>query len=237
MFNLSQSLKEIDSSNSFFPWFLQFFLQSFGVFVSLNIIRNQVPEIKLLQLIPGYYFFLLFIFIIIFFFISTFFSFYPSFLDSQKILGSKTISKNIYFITNKFFYFFSIFTLFFSSNFIIPSNFDAFYIYSEKTLENFWSFSDLINLYFILIFTLILISQLPLIAFYSLNNERKILNLPRYFKVFLFFILVVAGFLTPTVDISSQLIFSSFTILIYLISIHFLIKRISIKYLSFTFLN
>lgn len=237
MFNLSPSLEKIDFSNSFFPWFFQFLLQSFGVFISLNIIRNQVPEIKLLQLIPGYYFFLLFIFIIAFFFISAFFSFYPSFLDGQKILGSKTLSKNVYFITNKFIYFFSIFTLFLSSNFIIPSNFDAFYIYSEKTLENFWSFSDLINLDFILIFTLILISQLPLIAFYSLNNEKKIINLPKYFKLFLLIILLVSGFLTPTVDISSQLIFSSFTILVYLISIHFLIKKVSIKYLSFTFLN
>jgi len=237
MFNLPRSIEQLDSSSSFFPLFFQFFLQSFGVFISLNIIRNQVPEIKLLQLIPGYYFFFLFILIISFFFISTFFSFYPSFLDSQKTLGSKIMNKNVYFVTNKFFYFFSIFTLFLSSNFIIPSNFDAFYTYSEKTLENFWSFNDLINLNFILMLSLILISQLPLIAFYFLINRSKIFNLSKYNKILFFLILLLAGFLTPTIDISSQLIFSGFTILIYLISIHFLIKRISIKYSSFTFLN
>ncbi len=237
MFNLLQSIKISDFYISFFPFFFQFFCQSFNVFFCLNIIRKQVPEIKLLQLIPGYYFILLFLFIISLFIFSSLFIFYPSFLDKQKFLGSKTINKNIYFLTNKFFYFFAFFSFFVAVNYISPSNLDAFYIYSEKTLENFWSFDDLIKLESVLIGTLLIISQLPLLSFYALTNEVQIFGLPKYFKLLLFLILLLSGFLTPTVDISSQLIFSLFTIFLYIISLHFLIKRTSIKYLSLSFLN
>ncbi len=237
MFNLLSSLKKSDLYNSSFSFFSQGFFQICNVFIIVKLIRNQVPEIRFLQLIPGYYLILLFLFILLFFLFTNFFTFFPSLLDNQKTLGSKILNKNFYFINNKFLYFFFIFSFFASTNYILPNSLDAFYAYSEKTLENFWSFNDLLKIEFFLLLSLNLISQLPLFSYYFISNEIKIFKFLKYFKFSIFFILLLSGFLTPTVDLYSQILFIIFSMLIYGISIHFLIKRIFIKYLSLTFLN
>ncbi len=237
MFNISKSLININLYSKSYPFFLQLICQSIGTLAVLEIVRQQLPEIKLLQLIPGYYFFLLFIFVSIFFLFSSVINLYPILLDYKNILGTKNNTKNKYFIYNKFLYFFAFLTFNIGINLIIPGQFDNFYNYTEKNLENIWSFNELISIEAILLLILLCISQLPLISFYTLNNKIKILALPNSFKSFIFIVLILSGFLTPTVDALSQLIFSVFTIFLFLISIHFLIKRIQFKYLCLATLD
>jgi Sec-independent protein secretion pathway component TatC len=237
MFNINKSLISSNFYLKYFPLFSQFLFQAVTIFTILEFIRLQLPEIKLLQLIPGYYFFILVIFIISFFSIISIIVYFPSLFDSEKGLGSKNITKIQYFVVNKFLYFLVFASLFISINFILPGQFDNFYSYTEKTLENIWSFQELINLEVTLLILLFLVTQLPILVFYLLNINLKIISLPKSFKFFSFFVLLLSGFLTPTVDATSQIIFSLFTLILYLISIHFLIKRFNIKYLSLSNLD
>lgn len=237
MFNIEKSLKNSNFYFQNFPIFSEFIFQLVGVFVILEFLRQELPEIKLLQLIPGYYFFLLFILIVSFFLFNTFFSLWPSFLDSKKFLGTKTILKSQYSILGKFFYFFAFVIFFTTLNSLIPGQFDSFYNYTEKSFENLWSFEDFLNLQSLLVFVLLIISQSPILTFYLINNNIKIFKLSNSLKFFLFFILLISGVLTPTADVISQLIFSFFAVFFYLISLHFLSKRIYIKYLSLSNLD
>ena len=50
-----------------FDFYGKIFLLFFGVLLFLEGIRSQIPEIDLLQLVPGFYFFLCFIVFLIFF--------------------------------------------------------------------------------------------------------------------------------------------------------------------------
>ena len=237
MFNIEKSLKNSNFYFQNFPVFSEFVFQLISVFIILEFLRQELPEIKLLQLIPGYYFFLLFILIIGFFLFNIFFNFWPVFLDSRKFLGTKSIFKSQYSIFTKFFYFFA-FTIFFTSlNSLIPGQFDSFYNYTEKNFENLWSFEDFLNLQSLLVLFLLLISQSPIISFYAINNNVKIVKLSNNLKIFVFVILLFSGILTPTADIISQLIFSLFAIFFYLISLYFLSKRVYIKYLSLSNLD
>ena len=69
------------------------FLLFFGVLLFLEGIRNQVSEIEILQLIPGFYFFLCFIIFLLFFILSEQFLRLPSEIDAIQSIGTKTNQK------------------------------------------------------------------------------------------------------------------------------------------------
>ena len=69
-----------------------------------------------------------------------------------------------------------------SLNSVIPLSLDSFNSYGEKTLENIWSFDEVISLEIILLSILLLLCQIPLILIVSLNNEKEINVLPEYWK-------------------------------------------------------
>ncbi len=232
MFNIAKSLEISTFYNQNFSIFSKLIFQLILAFIALEFIRQELAEIKFLQLIPGYYFLLIFFFIIIYFLINSFFTFFPSFLDSKTFLATKSIKKSHYFLFSKFFYFAAFIVLFTSLNSLIPGQFDTFYNYSENTFENFWSFEEFLNFQCILLLILLIISQLAILIFYLLNNHIKSLKLLESFKFSLFAILFLSGVITPSVDLISQIIFSFFAIFFYLFTIHFLLKRISIKYLT-----
>ncbi len=237
MFNIGKSLQVSNSYSKNFPFFSSLIFQFILTFIAFEFIRQELPEIKFLQLIPGYYFLFIFFLIILFFLFNSFFIIFPSYLDSKNFLGTKSLIKSQYFIFTKFFYISAFIVFFFSLNSLIPSQFDTFYSYTEKNFENFWSFEEFFNLQTILLSLLLILSQLPILIFYFLNNHIKILQILQSFKLFLFVILFLSGVITPTVDLISQLLFSLFAIFFYLFSIHFLLKRISIKYLTLSTLE
>ena len=62
MLNLDETLYLTDSYTKQKDFYLKSFLYSFGVLIFVDILRNQVSEVNLLQLIPGFYLILLFFF-------------------------------------------------------------------------------------------------------------------------------------------------------------------------------
>jgi hypothetical protein len=237
MFNLRQSIQKLNFYNFQYAIISQLILESLAIITLLEITRSQISEIKLLQLIPGYYFFLLFLFLTLSYLFNLLFNFYPNKLDQEKVFGTKSISRQFVFSFSKFLYFFYFLAFFFCLNSIVPLSLDSFYFYSEKTLENIWSFNDLITLESFLLFLIFFISEFPLILLSQLKIEKNVINFPKYFKYIFFSIFVFSGVLTPTLDASSQIFFSAFSLISYLLSIYFSLKRLKTKYLSLSSLD
>ena len=124
-----------------------------------------------------------------------------------------------------------------SLNTIIPLGLDAFYSYGEKTLENFWSFDEVLNLETILLIVLITLSQIPVISLNTLNTEKDINFLPEFWKTLSLFIFLAAGFITPTIDGYTQLSFALSAVSLYLVVISILEKRVNVKFNSTTVLG
>jgi hypothetical protein len=120
--------------------------------------------------------------------------------------------------------------LFITINNVLPVSLDSFDSYGEKTLENIWSFDEVLNLETSLLFIIIILSQLPILIVSNLGTEKIVNKLPQFWKVLSFLIFLIAGFLTPTIDGYTQLSFSASAIFLYLIIINIIQKRINIKF-------
>jgi hypothetical protein len=227
MLNLDETLELLTDYNIQRDLFLKCFLYSVGVIVIIDIVRQQLPEINLLQLIPGYYLFLLFSTFLILIFLSNFSIRLPFFIETKKSFGTKTINK-LSLITNfKNGFNFLFLTLICSLTTVIPISLDSFNFYGEKTLENIWSIDEVVNLEIILVIILIILSQLPTLLLIILggSGNSAISILQKYWKIISFSTFVISGFLTPTIDGYTQLSFSGFTLSFYLLVIISSLKR------------
>jgi hypothetical protein len=212
--------------NDFYLKFCSYF---FGIIVFFEMLRNQISEISLYQLIPGFYLFLFLIFFVFLLYFSEIFLRLPFEIDSLKDRGTKTISKLEILIFFKFGFFLLSTLLFFCLQTIIPLSLESFNDSGEKTLENAWSFSEVILLEVILLLILIVISQIPL--FFSLNFETQKTSdlLSQFWKLLILILTIFAGFFTPTLDGYTQVAFATFIFSFYLLIINFLQKRILLK--------
>lgn len=210
--------------------YLKSFLYSIGIIIIINIIRQQVPEINLLQLVPGFYLFLLFLSFLLIVFLSDFLVRFPIELENQKSFGTKTVTKINLAILSNIGFLFIFLILFAAFNSVVPLSLDSFNSYGEKTLENIWSFNEVISLEIILLLILLLLSQFPTIFIGILNTESDNIILPTFWRPISFLIFLFAGFLTPTIDGYTQLGFAIFAISLYLVIISFLQKRINLKF-------
>jgi len=200
-------------------------LCSFGIFSFLEIVRNQIAEINVLQLVPGFYLILLFFsFLFVLFSSDTIFRL-PVIIDNQKFGGTKTIRKIeiTLFLRISFFLAFSV--AFASCNTVLPLSLDFFNTYGEKTMENYWSLDEILTLEIFLLLILFVISQIPVFILSSISTEKTINSFPNYWKGFSFFIFLIAGFLTPTIDGYTQISFAGCTLSLYAFTINFLRKR------------
>ena len=200
------------------------FYFGFGVFTFLELGREQIAEVNILQLIPGFYLFLIFSSLFVLTIASDFFSRAASEMDNQSILGTKTNEKldrsNI--LKNSFSLWTTITVVSFNS--IIPISLDFFSSYGANIIENFWSLDEIINLELTLLLSLSILSQTPLFTLALISTEEKILDLPRYWRIATFGSLVLSGILTPTVDGATQVGFACFTVVLYFFSINALEK-------------
>jgi len=210
--------------------YLKSFLYSIGIIIIINIIRQQVPEINLLQLVPGFYLLLLFLSFLLIVFLSDFLVRFPIELENQKSFGTKTVTKINLAILSNIGFLFIFLILFAAFNSVVPLSLDSFNSYGEKTLENIWSFNEVISLEIILLLILLLLSQFPTIFIGILNTESDNIILPTFWRPISFLIFLFAGFLTPTIDGYTQLGFAIFAISLYLVIISFLQKRINLKF-------
>jgi hypothetical protein len=217
--------------------YLRGFLYSSGVIIFIELVRAQVAEVDLLQLIPGFYLIVLFISFLVLLYISDFLLRIPVESDNDKVFGTKTIERAETGISLKLSYFLFYCCLGSSLNSVIPLSLDSFNSYGEKTLENIWSFDEVISLEIILLTILLLLCQIPVIFLVSLNNEKEISILPEYWKTLSFIVFIASGILTPTIDGYTQLSFAFSALSLYLIIIIILTKRLDIKFNTFKSLS
>ena len=230
MLNLDET---VEASSSYLiqrDLYLRGLVYSLPVVIFIDILRNQVAEINLLQLIPGFYLILLFISFIILLFFSDLLQRLPFDFDNNKALGTKTINRMDGAILLKFGLSLFFISTVLSLNSIIPLGLDAFYSYGEKTLENYWSFDEVLNLETILLIVLIVLSQIPVISLNTLNTEKDINFLPEFWKILSLVIFLAAGFITPTIDGYTQLSFALSAVSLYIIVISVLEKRVNVKF-------
>jgi len=207
-------------------------LYSLGVIVFIDLVRGQVAEVNLLQLIPGFYLILLFIAFVFLLYFSDLLNRVPIESDSNKSSGTKTMEKLENGILRKLTFFLFYFSLGTTLNSVVPLSLDSFNSYGEKTLENIWSFDEVITLEIILLVILLTLSQSPVIILISVSNEKENNNLPEFWKSLSFIIFITSGLLTPTIDGYTQLSFAFSALSLYLIIINVFIKRIDIKFNS-----
>jgi hypothetical protein len=229
MFNLEKTLNINNIYNRQRDFYLKTIFFSFPIFLFLEILRNQISEINLLQLIPGFYLLLLLTSFVFLIFFSDFIFQMSIQKDQQKKVGTKTREKLIIFIITKLqFFLVSLLTLFFITT-IIPSSLESFNTYGEQTLENLWSFDEVLNLESILFLLLLFLSQIPIFFLSTFNTEIAIRNLPEIWKILTLGISIFSGILTPTIDASTQLTFSFATLFLYSLIIFICEKRLQIK--------
>jgi len=213
------------------------FFYAIGVVTVLNILRAQVSEVNLLQLVPGVYLFLLFIFLLLILLFSSFFLQVGKWSDITRSFGLKTSYKPSLRIMLKGCFIFLFGTLSISLNTLVPLSLDSFYSYGEKTLENVWSFDQVLFLELLLLIILTTLSQFPIFGIFTFNNENDLTFLPKYWKNLSFFIFVLAGIVTPTIDGYTQLSFAASAVSLYLIVINIVEKRISPRFNGLSLLN
>jgi hypothetical protein len=233
MFTLDDTFFEDFYYKPQIDFYLKIIFYVFGVFLFLEILRTQIPEIEILQLVPGFYFFCFFFLFLFLIFISDFFFRIPKDLDATKAYGTKMFFKMEYFILYKLSIFFVTLLLFTVLNSVIPLSLDSFRSSGEKTLENTWSLSEVIGLEIVLLFILLVISQIPLFFLIAFNSSRLTAIVSRYWRILSFVITILAGFLTPTLDGYTQISFAGSTFLFYLLIINFLQKKSLVKFNSF----
>jgi hypothetical protein len=195
----------------------------------MELLRAQVAEIDLLQLVPGFYLVLLFISLIVLTFFSTFFLKIPLDIDNKKAGGTKTTFRINSINNSKIFFFIFSMSILVSLTTTIPLSLDSFNSYGEKTLENLWSIDEVLNLETILFTTLLSISQFPVVLLAGLTSEIVINSLPEYWKIISFIIFAVSGLLTPTIDGYTQLSFAFSAFALFFLIISILEKRLNLK--------
>jgi hypothetical protein len=201
-----------------------------AIFIFVDLVRGQISEVNLLQLIPGLYLVLLFISFLFLVYFSDLWILVPFRLDNDKSLGTKTSNRIARYIIAK-----SSLSLFLGGlviilNTVIPLSLDSFNSYGERNLENIWTFEDVIGLEITLLFILITLSQVPLIIGSIYSTEKDANRFPDVWRILSLSIFILSGILTPTIDGYTQLAFSASAVSLYLLIISFLEKRVNIKY-------
>ena len=198
---------------------------SFGIVVFLELLRSQVCEMRVLQLIPGFYLVLLLTSFLVLVNLSNLLLSLAFQADIRKAGGAKTLNR-MYIKALVKLGFLILFTgIFLALNSVIPLGFDAFDSYGETTLENVWSFAEIISIETTLIFFVVGLSQVPVFALINLSTEEDLLLLPEYWKPISLVCFILAGVITPTVDADTQLNFAAAAIGLYIMLIT-IIQRI-----------
>jgi hypothetical protein len=229
MFNLDETLSIIPSYLVQRDLYVKAFVYTGGVLVFIDFLRGQISEVNILQLIPGFYFFLILVSFLFLVVSSNLFTRIPFEIDKQKSWGTKTTTKNEIWVLLKFSFFIFSTGMLTVLNTIIPISLDFFNSTGEKTLENTWSFGEVLGLEIFLLFVLAILFEIPVILIFGKYNEKTVKIFPQAWKPLSLIIFVLSGVITPTIDGYTQLSLAFASFSLYLIVITILTKRLNIK--------
>ncbi|MCR9073243.1 MAG: hypothetical protein NXI18_16170 [Alphaproteobacteria bacterium] len=214
-------------------YYLKLLICSIISIIFIELLRKQVVELNLLQLVPGFYVLLLCLLLFFLSTSSTIFVLFPTILfDAKKGFGTKTGKKVDLLTIFKRSFLFSITTLFIILNNIIQLSLDTFAGFNYGVIENIWSIDELVNTEGTLTNVLALLSQIPIIGLLYFRSEIDIKKLPGLWKIVVLVSVIVAGIATPTVDGYTQSAFALVAVILYLIIIFILEKRMTSKFVG-----
>jgi hypothetical protein len=200
----------------------------------LLLFRIEFPEIKLLQLLPGLYLFLLFCGCSFLVFFSDIFTNYNYKNELKLDYGFKTLKFFYLILTLKLFL-----SLFFIGSFlckviVVPISLESLINSSSYSLESLWSFTQIIIVEILLGLVLLFFFELPFFITFFLTTEEFVFLLIKNYKLLLIFIILISGMLTPTIDIETQLLIGFNCLFIYILVIFLLKKSTRIKFEIFS---
>ena len=202
----------------------------FGVFTFVAILREQVSEVRVLQVVPGLYLFYLFCAFAFLLSCSNWMNRYILYSDVPSYqCGIMSKLKWERKITVRLNFFFFLLILGLTLSFVVPIGLESFRTPERKTIDGSWNYGQILWLENFLTFVLSVLSQLPIFFLAFFFNEEEIERIPKLWRKISFFVLVGAGVLTPTVDIASQLSFAITVMCLYLLVLEFNLKRSLIK--------
>lgn len=114
-------------------------------------------------------------------------------------------------------------------NTVIPVALDSFEAIEEGNIEDSWGIGDILSLEITLLVILTTFSQVPICYLIRSLSENIISEICDDWKNVTFFLLVAAGFLTPTIDAATQLSFAANTFSLVAVVILILQKRLRQK--------
>lgn len=229
MLNLEETLSIIPSYLVQRDLYVKAFVYAGGVLVFIDFLRGQISEVNILQLIPGFYFFLLLVSFLFLLVSSNILTRIPFEIDKQKSWGTKTTTKNEILVIVKFSFFIFSTGMLIVLNTLIPISLDFFNSTGEKTLENTWSFGEVLGLEIFLLFILAILFEIPVLLIFGKYNEKTVKIFPQAWKPLSLIIFVLSGVITPTIDGYTQLSLAFAAFSLYLIVITILTKRLNIK--------
>jgi hypothetical protein len=230
MLNLDKTLLINNSYSLQRDFYIRAIAYACPIVVFVDIVRGQISEVNLLQLIPGLYLVLLFISFLFLVYFSNLWLLVPFKLDNDKSLGTKTINRTSRYVIAKTSLSLFLIGLVVTLNTVIPLSLDSFNSYGERSLENVWSFEDVIGLEITLLIILIVLCQIPIVVVSIYTNEKDANLFPEVWRILSLIIFILSGILTPTIDGYTQLAFSASAVSLYLIIISLIEKRVNTKY-------
>lgn len=201
-----------------------------GVFFLIEFIRAQIPEVEVLQLIPGLYLFVLFIGWLFLISLSYSIQRFPHNVDNRKASGTKTLNRIELGLIGKGCIATTIGQLMINLNTVIPIGFDAFYNYGEQTLENIWALEEIIGIEITLLIFILIIAQIPILTLLNYTGENYLLRIPNIWRSIGVISFILGGIITPTIDVFTQLSFAASTYSLYLLVISVTNRRMFMKY-------
>ena len=203
---------------------------AFTSFTFLEILRAQIPETNVLQVVPGYYFFLLFASFVVVFGLASLFLFFGNKLDTRKTGGRRTLNKIDIILIIKFAYFLVFTNILIGLNTLIPVTLDSIDSAKEKAIEGAWDFRKILRIETNLFFALIFLGQIPVFTLLELADEDQAIEIPLLWREITLISLILAGIITPTFDATTQASLATEGLIFFVLILTSVQKRVDLKY-------
>jgi len=183
-----------------------FFL--FTSIIFLESIRGYAPDVELLINTPATYVFCFLVVFLILMFFSSFLNELSLFVDAKKVRGVKRIDKLLRKQRLKSFFLLTFTGLYIIILIILPCSLDSITtVISQQTNKNYLSFEQIGSIEIGLFINSLFYFQLPSFVICPGYSEIQYDSFIYYYKEYSFVVSFLAGIITPTVDVPTQLTF------------------------------